>query len=111
MPTALSSIRNLLLPGQSAITGMYEQLPAVRKQIFKERKSNMALEQVHQASLHRAGLHRAGRRPSQADNASGHATPTAHETHNELAVLFAITRKAIDDNLYKAEFGPASTWV
>jgi hypothetical protein len=106
MPVALSSIRNLLLPGQWAITGMYEQLPAVRKQIFKERKSNMALEQstsmryIAQAFLKQEGA------PSQADNASGQRY-TYNQTHNELAVLFAITRKAIDDNLYKSEFGPA----
>jgi hypothetical protein len=106
MPIALSSIRNLLLPGQWAITGLYEQLPAVRKQVFKERKSNMALEQsTSMRYLAQAYLKQEGS-PSQADNASGQRF-TYNQTHNELAVLFAITRKAIDDNLYKAEFGPA----
>ncbi len=106
MPVALSSIRNLLLPGLWAVTGKYDQLPAVRKQIFKERKSNMALEQstsmryIAQAYVKQEGA------PSQADNASGQRY-TYNQTHNELAVLFAITRKAIDDNLYKSEFGPA----
>jgi hypothetical protein len=106
MPIALSSIRNLLLPGQWAITGLYEQLPAVRKQVFKERKSNMALEQsTSMRYLAQAFLKQEGA-PSQADMASGQRY-TYNQTHNELAVLFAITRKAIDDNLYKAEFGPA----
>jgi len=106
MPIALSAIRNLLLPGQWAITGKFEQLPAVRKRIFKERKSNMALEQstsmryIAQAYIKQEGA------PTQADNASGQRF-TYNQTHNELAVLFAITRKAIDDNLYKTEFGPA----
>lgn len=106
MPIALSSIRNLLLPGLWAVTGKYDQLPAVRKQIFKERKSNMALEQstsmryIAQAFVKQEGA------PTQADNASGQRY-TYNQTHNELAVLFAITRKAIDDNLYKTEFGPA----
>lgn len=106
MPIALSSIRNLLLPGLWAVTGKYDQLPAVRKQIFKERKSNMALEQstsmryIAQAYVKQEGA------PSTADNASGQRY-TYNQTHNELAVLFAITRKAIDDNLYKTEFGPA----
>jgi hypothetical protein len=106
MPVALSAIRNLLLPGLWAVTGKYDQLPAVRKRIFKERKSNMALEQstsmryIAQAYLKQEGA------PSQADNASGQRY-TYNQTHNELAVLFAITRKAIDDNLYKTEFGPA----
>ena len=94
------------MPGQWAITGMYEQLPAVRKQIFKERKSNMALEQsTSMRYLAQAYIKNEGA-PSQADNASGQRF-TYNQTHNELAVLFAITRKAIDDNLYKAEFGPA----
>jgi len=106
MPIALSSIRNLLLPGLWAVTGKYDQLPAVRKQVFKERKSNMALEQstsmryIAQAYIKQEGA------PSTADNASGQRY-TYNQTHNELAVLFAITRKAIDDNLYKTEFGPA----
>jgi hypothetical protein len=96
----------LLLPGLWAVTGKYEQLPAVRKKIFKERKSNMALEQstsmryIAQAYVKQEGA------PTQADNASGQRY-TYNQTHNELAVLFAITRKAIDDNLYKTEFGPA----
>src|SRR3569832_123815 len=106
MPVALSQIRNLLLPGLWAVTGKYDQLPAVRKRLFKERKSNMALEQstsmryIAQAYVKQEGA------PSQADNASGQRY-TYNQTHNELAVLFAITRKAIDDNLYKTEFGPA----
>jgi hypothetical protein len=106
MSIALSSIRNLLLPGLWAVTGKYDQLPAVRKQVFKERKSNMALEQstsmryIAQAYIKQEGA------PSTADNASGQRY-TYNQTHNELAVLFAITRKAIEDNLYKTEFGPA----
>ena len=106
MAISLSQIRNLLLPGLWAVTGKYDQLPAVRKQVFKERKSNMALEQstsmryIAQAYVKQEGA------PTQADNASGQRY-TYNQTHNELAVLFAITRKAIDDNLYKTEFGPA----
>lgn len=106
MPVALSSIRNLLLPGLWAVTGKYDQLPAVRKRIFKERKSNMALEQstsvryIAQAYIKQEGA------PTTSDNASGQRF-TYNQTHNELGVSFAITRKAIDDNLYKNEFGPA----
>ena len=106
MPIALSSIRNLLLPGQWAITGMYDQLPAVRKQIFKERKSNMSLEQSTSMRYIATAFLKQEGQPSAADNASGQRF-TYNQTHNELAVLFAITRKAIDDNLYKTEFGPA----
>lgn len=106
MPIALSSIRNLLLPGLWAVTGKYDQLPAVRKQIFVERKSNMALEQSTSMRYLAQAFVKPEGAPSQADNASGQRY-TYNQTHNELAVLFAITRKAIDDNLYKTEFGPA----
>jgi len=106
MPIALSSIRNLLLPGLWAVTGKYDQLPAVRKQIFKERKSNMALEQSMSMRYIAQAFIKTEGGVTQADNASGQRY-TYNQTHNELAVLFAITRKAIDDNLYKTEFGPA----
>jgi hypothetical protein len=106
MPIALSSIRNLLLPGLWAVTGKYDQLPAVRKQIFKERKSNMALEQSTSIRYIAQAFIKTEGGTTQADNASGQRY-TYNQTHNELAVLFAITRKAIDDNLYKTEFGPA----
>jgi hypothetical protein len=106
MPIALSSIRNLLLPGLWAVTGKYDQLPAVRKQIFKERKSNMALEQSTSMRYIAQAFIKTEGGVTQADNASGQRY-TYNQTHNELAVLFAITRKAIDDNLYKTEFGPA----
>ena len=106
MPIAISSIRSLLQPGLWALTGKYDQLPAVRKILYQERKSNLALEQstsmryIAQAYIKQEGA------PTQADNASGQRY-TYNQTHNELAVMFAITRKAIDDNLYKTEFGPA----
>jgi len=106
MPIALSSIRNLLLPGLWAVTGKYDQLPAVRKQLFKERKSNMALEQSTSMRYIAQAFIKTEGGTTQADNASGQRY-TYNQTHNELAVLFAITRKAIDDNLYKTEFGPA----
>ncbi|MCA6108106.1 hypothetical protein [Bradyrhizobium cenepequi] len=96
----------MLLPGLWAVTGKYDQLPAVRKQIFRERQSNMALEQTTSMRyLAQAFVKQEGGTTS-ADNAMRQMF-TYNQTHLELAVLFAITRKAIDDNLYKAEFGPA----
>ena len=106
MPMSLSVARNLLLPGQWAITGMYVQLPNVRKQVFKERKSNMALEQSTSMRYLATAFIKQEGAPSQADNASGQRY-TYNQTHNEFSVMFAMTRKLIDDNLYKAEFGPA----
>lgn len=106
MPVALSSIRDLLLPGLWAVTGEYNQLPRVWNKIFKTRKSNMALERsASMRYLAQAYLKQEGA-PTQADNASGERY-IYNQEHNELALMFAITRKAIDDNLYKTEFGPS----
>lgn len=41
------------------------------------------------------------------DNAAGERY-VYNQEHNEIGLGYAITRKAIDDNLYKAEFGPSN---
>lgn len=105
MPISLSAARNLLLPGQWAITGMYDQLPNVRKRVFKERKSNMALEQSTSMRYLATAFIKQEGAPTTADNASGQRY-TYNQTHNEFGVMFSMTRKLLDDNLYKAEFGP-----
>lgn len=106
MPIALSSIRDLLLPGLWAVTGDYQQLPRVWDKVFKTRNSNMALERsVSMRYLPVAYLKQEGA-PTAFDNASGERY-IYNQEHNEISLGFAITRKAIDDNLYKSEFGPS----
>lgn len=106
MPIALSSIRDLLLPGLWAVTGEYPQLPRVWDKIFKTRNSNMALERsVSMRFLPVAVLKQEGA-PTTFDNASGERF-IYNQEHNEISLGFAITRKAIDDNLYKSDFGPS----
>lgn len=106
MPIALSSIRDLLLPGLWAVTGDYQQLPRVWDKVFKTRNSNMALERsVSMRYLPVAYLKQEGA-PTTFDNASGERY-VYNQEHNEISLGFAITRKAIDDNLYKSEFGPS----
>lgn len=106
MPVALSQIRDLLLPGLWAVTGEYPQLPRVWDKVFKTRKSNMALERsVSMRYLPVATLKNEGA-PTRFDNNNGERY-IYNQEHNELSLGFAITRKAIDDNLYKSEFGPS----
>lgn len=107
MPIALSNIRDELLPGLWALTGKYPQLPKVWPKVFDTRKSNMALERsVSMRYLPVAVVKQEGA-PTTFDNASGQRY-VYNQEHLEISLGFAITRKAIDDNLYKTEFGPSS---
>lgn len=105
MPISLAQERDLLLPGLWAVTGEYPQLPRVWDKIFQTRKSNMALERSVSMRYLPVALIKQEGSPTAFDNASGERY-IYNQEHNELGLGFAITRKAIDDNLYKAEFGP-----
>lgn len=107
MPVSLAQIRDLLLPGLWAVTGEYPQLPRVWNKVFQTRKSNMALERsVSMRYLPVAQLKQEGA-PTTFDNQSGERY-IYNQEHNEISLGFAITRKTIDDNLYKTEFGPSA---
>lgn len=107
MPVALSSIRDLLLPGLRAVTGKYPMIPRKWDKIFQQGKSEMALERtVSMRYLPLAQLKTEGGATT-FDNLSGQRY-TYNQEHIEIALGYAITRKAIDDNLYKAQFGPSN---
>jgi hypothetical protein len=107
MPVSLAQIRDLLLPGLYAVTGEYDQLPRVWSRVYKTRKSNMALERLASMRyLPIAAIKQEGA-PTTFDNQSGERYVYNIE-HDEIGLGFAITRKAIDDNLYKTEFGPSA---
>lgn len=107
MSIALAQIRDLLLPGLWTLTGEYNQLPRVWNKIFTSRKSKMALERsVSMRYLPVAQLKQEGA-PATFDNQSGERY-LYNQEHNEISLGFAITRKAIDDNLYKSDFGPST---
>jgi hypothetical protein len=105
MPVALSQIRDLLLPGLWGIDGKYKMIERQWPQIFKSVDSNMALERraavrfLGYAQLKNEGA------PTATDNNMGQRFVYNAE-HFEIGLMYAITRKAIDDNLYKSEFGP-----
>ncbi len=105
MPVALSQIKDLLLPGLWGIDGRYPMIERQWPQIFKQTDSNMALERrAAMRFLGYAQLKNEGG-PSATDNNSGQRY-IYNAQHFEIALMYAITRPAIDDNLYKAEFGP-----
>jgi len=107
MPVALSQIRDLLLPGLWGVSGKYPMIERQWPKIFKVHNSNMALERrVHTRYLGLAQLKQEGA-PVSFDNAAGQRFVFNAE-HFEIGLGYAITRKAIDDNLYKGEFGPSN---
>lgn len=107
MPVNLSQIRDLLLPGLWGVSGRYPNMERQWKQIFEQTDSNMALER--RAAVRFLGLAqlKAEGAPTSFDNNAGQRWVYNAE-HNEIGLGYAITRKAIDDNLYKSEFGPSN---
>ena len=107
MPVALSAIANLLFPGLREVTGKYQQIPRQYDKIFDTMKSEMALERTVEARyLGYAQLKNEGAATT-FDNSAGQRF-TYNQEHIEIALGYAITRKAIDDNLYKTQFMPSN---
>ena len=107
MPVALSSIANLLMPGLREVTGRYQQISRQYDKIFDHMKSEMALERTVEARyLGYAQLKNEGQSTAFDNNAGQRFT--YNQEHIEIALGYAITRKAIDDNLYKTQFQPSN---
>lgn len=105
MSINLSQIRDLLFPGLYAITGIYEEIPTQWDHVFDKGVSKMALERSVEARyLGLAAIKNEGG-PTKFDNAAGERF-IYNQSHNEIGLGYAITRKAIDDNLYKEKFNP-----
>lgn len=107
MPVALSQIRDLLLPGLWGISGKYSMIERQWPKIFRQTDSSMALER--RAAMRFLGLAQLKQEgaPTSFDNAAGQRYVYNAE-HLEIGLGYAITRKAIDDNLYKSEFSPSN---
>lgn len=107
MPVALSSIKDLLFPGLREITGAYEQIPRQYDKIFRFGKSEMALERTTEVRFLGFAQQKQEGAATQFDNNAGERF-TYNQEHIEIALGYAITRKAIDDNLYKTQFKPSN---
>jgi hypothetical protein len=107
MPVALAAMRDLLLPGLWGVDGRY---PGIERQwplIFKQTESEMAFER--KVSMRYLGYAQVKQEagPTAFDNQAGQRFVYNAE-HFEIGLGYGISRKAIDDNLYKAEFGPSN---
>lgn len=107
MPVNLSSIKDLLLPGLRGVEGKYEQIPSQYDRVFTKHNSKMALERT--AEMRYLGLAQLKTEGGQTafDNGAGERF-VYNQEHTELGLGYAITRKAIDDNLYKTQFHPSN---
>jgi phage major head subunit gpT-like protein len=107
MAINLSAIKDLLLPGLRGITGKYEQIPSQYDKVFTKFDSKLALERT--AEMRYLGLAQLKSEGGQTafDNSAGERY-VYNQEHNEIALGYAITRKAIDDNLYKTQFHPSN---
>ena len=107
MAVNLSAIKDLLLPGLRGIEGKYEMIPSQYDKIFTKHDSKLALERT--AEMRYLGLAQLKTEGGQTsfDNNAGERF-VYNQEHNEIALGYAITRKAIDDNLYKTQFHPSN---
>jgi len=107
MAVNLSAIKDLLLPGLRGVEGKYEQIPSQYDKIFTKHESKMALERT--AEMRFLGLAQLKTEGGQTafDNNAGERY-VYNQEHTEIALGYAITRKAIDDNLYKTQFMPSN---
>ena len=107
MAVNLSAIKDLLLPGLRGIEGKYEQIPSQYDKIFNKHDSKMALERTAEMRfLGYAQLKTEGGQTA-FDNGAGERY-VYNQEHTEIGLGYAITRKAIDDNLYKSQFHPSN---
>jgi phage major head subunit gpT-like protein len=107
MAVNLSAIKDLLLPGLRGVEGKYEMIPSQYDKIFTKHDSKMALERT--AEMRFLGLAQLKTEGGQTafDNSAGERY-VYNQEHTEIALGYAITRKAIDDNLYKTQFMPSN---
>ena len=107
MAVNLAAIRDLLLPGLRGVEGKYEQIPSQYDKIFVKHDSKMALERTAEMRyLGYAQLKTEGGQTAFDNNAGERYV--YNQEHLEIGLGYAITRKAIDDNLYKTQFAPSN---
>ncbi len=107
MAVNLSAIRDLLLPGLRGLNGQYDQIPNRWSKLYDKGTSNMNVERtVALKFLGYAQVKTEGGQTA-ADNNAGEMF-VYNQEHVGIGLMYAITRYAIDDNLYKTQFRPSN---
>jgi len=109
MSVNLAAIKDLLLPGLMDVSGEYKEAEMDQQwpKVFRTHKSNMQMERTVQARYMGLARLKTEGGPVSYDNDAGERYIYNMEPL-EAALGYAITRKAIDDNLYQDAFKPTN---
>jgi len=107
MSINIAAIRDLLLPGLMGVTGQYRQIERQWSSVFTTHQSNMQLERTVQARYMPMAALKLEGAGTTFDNNAGERYVYNMEPI-EAGLGYAITRKAIDDNLYQSAFMPTN---
>ena len=99
MPIALANIRSELLPGLFDVRGSYDMIPRQWDKVFATHRSNLAVERSTQMAFTALPFLKDEGAATQFDNNAGERFQWAF-VHLEVALGYAITRTAIDDNIF-----------
>jgi len=102
----LSQIRDLLAPGLRELTGKYDMIPRQWDKVFTTVSSKMAQERTVEMALFGTARLKLEGGATEMDNEAGQRY-VYNQEHMEIGLGFAITRRAIDDNLYQSQFRPS----
>lgn len=105
--TSLANIQALLLPGLRGLTGRYAQIPTQWSGVFDQGISKMTVERTAEMRYLGLAAIKTEGAATVFDNASGQRYIYSQE-HLELGLGYSMTRKSIDDNLYKEQFNPSN---
>ena len=107
MAINLSSIKNELFPGLAAVEGRYRKIETKWSRLFEKRTSKMALERRTQMAYLPLAREKLEGASTYYDDRAGERWMYSAEMR-ELSLGYIITRKAVEDNQYKAEFNPSN---
>lgn len=107
MSINLAAIHDLLLPGLMDVTGQYPEIETNWSKVFTTHQSNMSLERTTQMRYMSIARLKTEGGATTFDNDAGERYVYNMEPI-EAGLGYAITRKAIDDNLYQDAFMPTN---
>jgi len=107
MAINLASIKNELFPGLAAVEGRYRKIETKWSRLFEKRTSKMALERRTQMAYLPLAREKNEGATTYYDDRAGERWMYSAEMR-ELSLGYIITRKAVEDNQYKAEFNPSN---
>lgn len=107
MTINLAQIKQELFPGLRGIEGKYDMIPAQWKKYYETGNSEMAIERTSEMAFVGLAVIKSEGAPTSFDNAAGDRF-VYNQEHVEIGLGYAITRKAIADNLYKSQFQPSN---